>query len=148
MPLGLHNLKPKIRRRVRQRVGRGNASGSGTYSGRGQKGQRARSGGRKGLKRMGFKKTLQNIPKKRGFRSLYAKREVVNIIDLEKFFNAGDSVTPQSLARRGLISTYLHGVKILGTGELSKKLNVSGFFVSASAKQKIAKAGGIIKVES
>ncbi|PIY78798.1 MAG: 50S ribosomal protein L15, partial [Parcubacteria group bacterium CG_4_10_14_0_8_um_filter_35_7] len=88
MSLSLHNLKSR-KRKKRKRVGRGNASGHGTYSGRGLKGQKSRSGGKKGLKLKGFKVIIQNIPKTRGFKSIHPKMEIVNTGDLEKKFKEG-----------------------------------------------------------
>src|SRR3972149_575319 len=80
MTLSLHQLNPApASRHRRKRLGRGTASGHGTYSTRGQKGQRARTGGRPGLKRLGFKKILQGIPKNRGFNRPYKKKAVVNL---------------------------------------------------------------------
>lgn len=144
MSLTLHTIKPfpKSKKRSR-RVGRGLGS-RGTYSGRGQKGQRARSGGRKGLKLKGIKKMLLGIPKVRGFKSFYPKMKVVNISDLDKNFKDGDKVTPETLRKVGMIDKIRAGVKILGDGELSKKLEVEGCAVSSRAKEKIEKAGGKI----
>lgn len=143
MPLTLYNLKPSsgaIKRR--KRVGRGNASGHGTYSGRGQKGQRARSGGRKGLKLKGMRRRLLQIPKKRGFRSLYPKLAVVNVGALENKFPAGAEIAPAILKQRGLIEKDKIRVKILGDGALTKNFIIKHCAVSKSAKEKIEKAGG------
>ena len=80
--LTLKNLKPKKAKKAK-RVGRGNASGTGTYAGRGLKGQRSRSGGKGGLKLMGLKQTFSKLPKNKGFTSPHAKLNVINIEDLE-----------------------------------------------------------------
>jgi large subunit ribosomal protein L15 len=145
MPLTLHNLKPfSGSKKKSRRTGRGNASGRGTYSGRGQKGQRARSGGRKGLKILGLKRMVQNIPKRRGFRSLYQKPEVINVGTLN-LFETGTKVTPKLLLEKHLVRETKNGVKILGDGELKVTLFVSGCQLSQSAKKKIEKAGGRIE---
>lgn len=145
MPIELHELKPaKGARRKRRRVGRGPGSGRGTYAGRGLKGQRARAGGKKGLKLKGLRGILMSIPKKRGFKSIYPKMEIVNIRQLQKKFKSGEAVTPEALMKKGLIDTIKRGVKILGEGEIKKKLTIVGCAVSESAKKKIEKAGGKI----
>lgn len=141
MTLTLSNLKPAHgSSKKRTRIGRGGKRG--TYSGRGMKGQKARSGGRSGLKALGFKQTLQRVPKLRGFRSLKSKMAVINLSDLDKAFNDGDTVTPKELIKSGLISSIKGGVKILGSGQLSKKLKVSVNSFSVSAKEAIEKVGG------
>lgn len=144
MALALHKIKsfPNSRKKVK-RVGRGLGS-KGTYSGRGQKGQRARSGGRKGLKLLGMRKIILSTPKLRGFKSPYPKMIAINILSLEKKFNDGERVTPKTLLEKGLLGKMNVAVKILGDGELKKKLTVSGCAVSASAREKIEKAGGKI----
>lgn len=143
MTLTLHNIKPAPgAKKKRKRVGRGNASGHGTYSTRGQKGQRARSGGKAGLKRVGLKSLLQKIPKARGFKSGYAKPAVVNLQDLEKRFNDGALINAKQLLAKGLIRTAKNGVKILAEGELTKKLKIQADGFSQGALAKIKKAGG------
>lgn len=144
MELSLANLK-SYQRKDRKRVGRGDASGHGTYSGRGQKGQKSRSGGRKGLKRMGLKQFLRQIPKKRGFKSFYPKRQVVNIGDLEKKFKENEIITPEKLMEKGLLKSAYPGVKILAQGKLTKKLIVRAHGFSKSAESAIKKAGGRIE---
>lgn len=141
--LSLHNLKinKKAKKRAK-RVGRGNASGHGTYSTRGLKGQRSRSGGKKGLKKLALKKQLASKPKLGGFNSLRPKMITVNVAELEKNFNAGELVNPAKLLEKGLIRRIKPGVKILGDGKLTKKLNVFAHDFSESAKQAIIKAGG------
>ena len=122
MTLNLHTIKPATGSvKKRKRVGRGNASGHGTYSCRGLKGQRSRSGGKSGLKKMGMKTILKNIPKKRGFKSKRPKNQVVNLFDLNEHFKDGDAVSPQSLFKAGLIDTIKEPVKILNNGELKLK---------------------------
>lgn len=145
MPLTLHTIKPfsGSKKKVK-RVGRGLGS-TGTYSGRGQKGQRARSGGRKGLKLLGMKRIIMSTPKLRGFKSPYPKMIAVKISSLDKKFADGERVTPKTLLEKGLVGKMKVAVKILGDGELKKKLVIEGCAVSASAKEKIEHAGGTIK---
>ena len=145
--LGLHNLKVSPGSKTRKRrVGRGNASGKGNYSGRGMKGQRARSGGKAGLKLKGIKGYLQKIPKSKGFHSLQPRREEVNLRDLEKVFAAGEVITPKSLLASGLVKTIKKGIKVLGQGELKKKLEIEANAFSKTAEKAIIKAGGKITI--
>lgn len=146
MTFALHNLKPAAgATHRRKRLGRGNASGHGTYSGKGQKGQRARSGkGRERLRRIGMKKLLQSTPKVRGFRSMYARALVTNVGDIDRLFASGSVVTPRALRAAGLVRGD-GTVKILGEGSLTKKITLRGCVVSASAKTKIEKVGGTIE---
>ncbi|MFA6428675.1 MAG: 50S ribosomal protein L15 [Candidatus Buchananbacteria bacterium] len=140
--LTLTNLKPAVgAKKKSQRVGRGNA-GSGTYSGRGQKGQRARSGGRGGLKMLGLKQIVRRIPKQRGFKSIYEKPSVVNLQDLENNFADGETVTAKKILEVGLVKKIKWGVKILGKGKITKALKVKAVSYSVSAKEAIVKAGG------
>ena len=140
MTLALHNIrKSKGSSKKKKRVGRGNASGHGTYSTRGLKGQRSRSGGKNKLKLKGMKKIIQNIPKKRGFKGKMNKIQIVNFRSLEKSFNAGEKVNPKSLLKRGIIDNIRDEVKILGDGSLSKKLVIEGCSISKQAKDKIGK---------
>ncbi len=143
--LTLHNLKPaKGATKGRKRVGRGWSS-KGKYSGRGMKGQRSRSGGKSGLKKKGLRQVMLNIPKKRGFKSPHPKLENVNVSDLAKNFADGDLVTPKVLLQKGLIDTTKNGVKVLGNGEISVRIDIKDCKVSEVAKTKIEKAGGGIK---
>ncbi len=145
MTMRLNNLqlRPGAKHRVK-RVGCGTSSGHGKTSGRGGKGQTARSGG---SVRLGFEggqmPLLRRIPK-RGFnnKSFGTHFATVNVGDLEALFDNGAVVTPDALAERGLVIRKLAGVKILGDGDLTKKLTVKAQSFSASAKEKIAKAGG------
>ncbi|MFA6550944.1 MAG: 50S ribosomal protein L15 [Patescibacteria group bacterium] len=145
--LSLHTIKPgKGATKKRKRIGRGDSSGHGTYSGRGQKGQKSRSGGKKGLKRFGMKQILLKTPKLRGFRSLQAKNQVVNLTDISRCFKEGSSVSPKSLAGADLITSATEKVKILGTGELKiKNLTFENVKVSKSVAEQVAKMGGTIK---
>ncbi|TAL20601.1 50S ribosomal protein L15 [Patescibacteria group bacterium] len=131
-------------RRKKKRLGRGNASGHGTYSTRGMKGQRARSGGRRGLKKKGMKRLLASLPKIGGFRSLKIKPESVTLAALAGHFRDGEEVTLNALKRRGLVSARARGAKIIGGAELKKKLIVRGLAASAGAKSAIEGAGGTV----
>lgn len=145
--LTLHNLKVDRRAKHKpKRVGRGNASGHGTYSGRGLKGQKSRSGGKGGLKRRGLRQLLRNKPKIGGFKSLKPKMKTVNIDQLDKAFEAGEIVTSKKLLAKNLIKDNKSGVKVLGQGKLTKKLTVVADSFSESAKKAIIEAGGIIKL--
>lgn len=142
MSLTLHTLKPADgSKRSKKRIGRGLAS-TGTYSGRGLKGQRARSGGRSGLQLKGIRQIMLSTPKKKGFNSGRLKPEVVNLSDLSKVFASGNKVTPKVLLEKGLISEGTRGVKILGNGSIAIKLTVTDCAISESAKKKIEDAGG------
>ncbi len=128
--MDLSSLKaPK--RKTKRRVGRGDASGAGTYSGRGNKGQRSRSGGKGGLKYKGLKMSLTKLPKLKGFKSYRKELDVINLKDLESNYKEGATVE-------------LPGVKVLGQGELKKKLEIKASGWSKSAEDAIIKAGGTI----
>ena len=144
MTMQANTISSKGTRKNKKRVGRGNASQKGTYSGRGMKGQRSRSGGKKGLARRAFKAYLQKIPKLRGFKSMAIKKEVVTTASINRVFNDGDIVTPRSLNKKGLVDKPQHGVKIVLRGELSKPVTVKSCAVSKQAKQAIESAGGQI----
>jgi large subunit ribosomal protein L15 len=149
--LSLSTLKPSSARRARKRVGRGLGSGKGRYSGRGIKGQKARAGS--GKMRPGFEggqmPVYMRLGKKRGPYSKDAmpmgphrtRVAAVNVRDLERF---DGEVTPEALKEAGLIRNTRIDVKILGAGELTKKLSVSAHLFSATAREKIEKAGGSI----
>ena len=144
----LHELRPQEGSTTApKRLGRGVGSGLGKPSGKGHKGQKARSGGGK---RPGFEggqmPLTRRIPK-RGFTNIYRKEyATVNVSALERFDN-DTVVTPELLLESGLIGKILDGVKILGGGELTKKLTVSVDKVTASAKEKIEANGGKVEVK-
>lgn len=145
MTFTLYNLKPaKGSARRRRRVGRGHGSGRGTYSGRGIKGQKARTGGRNRLRQKGIRQMLLAQPKLGGFRSLHPKAAIVNLETLERVFPAKATVNPKELRSRGLVSEIKAGVKILSGGELTKAFTITGCSVSKSAKAKIIAAGGTV----
>lgn len=133
-------------RQVRNRVGRGQGSGNGKTAGKGQKGQLSRSGGGKGPGFEGGQTPIYKRIPKRGFtnvnRKVYA---VLNLSDLNRF-EEGAAVTPETLKAAGLIKKELAGIKILGNGNLEKKLSVACHAISASAKAAIEKAGGTVEV--
>jgi large subunit ribosomal protein L15 len=144
MAMRLHNLQPRPGAKHRtKRLGSGESSGHGKTSGRGGKGQTARSGG---SIRLGFEggqmPLLRRIPK-RGFNNAAFRTEfaLVNVEQLN-VFDSGATVTPETLVERGVIRRTLDGVKILGDGELKKKLTVKAQRFSGSAREKITKAGG------
>jgi large subunit ribosomal protein L15 len=149
--LNLSNLKPAAARRARKRIGRGLGSGKGRYAGRGIKGQKARSGSNK--MRPGFEggqnPIYMRLGKQRGQYSKDAMpigphrthAQAVNVRDLERF---DGSVTPDELKQAGLIRSTRIDVKILGGGELNKKLTVSAHLFSKSAREKIEGAGGSV----
>ena len=142
----LHEMKSMAPRTARKRVGRGPGSGLGKTSGRGQKGQNARSGGgvRPGFE--GGQTPLARRLPKRGFTNINRKEyAVVNVEDLNRFED-GTVVTPALLKEVGLVRKELNGVKILGNGELTKKLNVTAAKLSKSAVEAIETAGGKAEV--
>lgn len=138
--LQYHTL-PHRRGKKKYRVGRGNAR-RGNYSGRGIKGQRARSGGKGGLKLRGLKQSMLAVPKKRGFQSANVRVQIVNLADLERVFTDGATVDRTALSAQGLIQSLRHPVKILGKGVLTKRLVVHAHAVSATAQEALRKAGG------
>ena len=143
----LEELKPAEGSKHRAKiVGRGIGSGTGKTSGKGHKGQTARSGGgvRPGFE--GGQMPLYRRLPKRGFKNIFAKQYVsINVEELNKF-DDGAEVTAEALMDKGIISKALDGVKILGRGEVTKKVNVKVAKYSASAKEKIEKAGGKAEV--
>jgi len=131
----LHQVKPIHSSKRKKRVGRGGKRG--TYSGRGIKGQRARAGHKI---RPEIRDFIKKIPKKRGYRfkSFRPKPEIVNLRDLEKYFQEGEVVSPQTLLEKGLIGRIkgrVPEVKILGSGELKKKLIIENCQMSKSVKK-------------
>ena len=153
-PLSLSNLKPAQERRARKRVGRGLGSGKGRYSGRGIKGQKARSGSHK--MRAGFEggqmPAYMRMGKQRGSTSKDAMpigpfmtySQPVNLAALEERFDADADVTVEALKEVGLIKKTSIDVKVLGNGDLTKKLNVTAHRFSKTAAEKIEAAGGSV----
>lgn len=141
MAITLHNLRATSgAKQSKRRNGRG-LGRKGTTAGRGQKGQKSRTGVG-GLKRLGMRKLILSTPKLRGFRSLATGEAVVNVGDLNRAYIAGEVVSPRTLEKKGLITSTKHGVKVLGGGELAVAVTVKGCTVSASAAAKIASIGG------
>ena len=145
----LNDLKPaEGAKKSRKRIGRGNSSGHGTTAGRGYKGQLSRSGGGKGAGFEGGQQPLaMRLPKLPGFtnhsRVEYAP---VNVARLDATFADGDTVDAAALVEKGIIKSDSIPVKVLGDGELTKKLTVKVDKVSASAKSKIEAAGGKVEL--
>lgn len=142
MTLSLHSIHPSSgAKRSRKRIGRGLSKG-GSYSGRGVKGQRARSGGRSGLQLKGLRSLMLSTPKARGFHSSAEKPVIVHLTDLARVFHEGDRITPQVLQKKQLIVDARKPVKILSDGSLSFSVEIEGCLVSAPARKKIEAAGG------
>ena len=130
----------------RKRVGRGDGSGHGTYSGRGCKGQKSRSGGKttRGFEG-GQLPLIRRLPRKRGFTNIFkAEYSVVNI-DKLSVFEAGSEVTPEKLVAAGVVKSLKHPVKILAEGDIDRPLVVKANRFSAAAKAKIEAAGGTVE---
>jgi large subunit ribosomal protein L15 len=152
--LNLHTLKPAQERKDRKRVGRGLGSGKGRYSGRGIKGQKSRAGSKK--MPAGFEGGQtpidMRLPKLRGNTSADAMpigpfrtySHPVNLRDLDRVFADGDTVDLDAMVEKGLLKNTKIDVKVLGTGDLSKKLAVTAHSFSASAREKITAAGGSV----
>jgi len=152
--LNLSNLKPAQARRDRKRVGRGLGSGKGRFSGRGIKGQKSRAGSH--MMRVGYEggqmPLYMRTAKLRGNTSADAMpigpfrtySQPVNLRDLEARFDAGEEVTPESLKAKGLIRSLRKDVKLLGVGELTKKLQITVHGASATARNKVEAAGGTL----
>jgi large subunit ribosomal protein L15 len=139
----LNDLRPAIgASKNRKRIGRGTGSGHGKTATKGHKGQKARSGGSIKAGFEGGQMPMQRRLPKRGFTPLTKKvYAIVNIGQLE-IFEAGSSIDADALLASGLIGTVADGIKVLGTGELSKSVTIKAHKFSASAKEKIAAAGG------
>jgi large subunit ribosomal protein L15 len=146
--MNLHEVNQGIHKhRRKKRLGRGPGSGLGKTSGRGHNGQRSRAGHSQSVVFQGGTMPLVRRVPKRGFTNRWAlKIGEVNLRDLEARFEAGEEVTPESLKARNLASHRYDELKILGNGELTKKLKVSAHRFSKSAREKIEKAGGEIVV--
>ena len=141
----IHELKPKHKNKTKKRVGRGGKKG--TYSGKGNKGQKSRAG-RKMVPII--RELIKKYPKLKGYRRFVLEdySAVVNLETLEKTSKDGETINPENLIKKGIISK-IKGrapkVKILGTGKLTKKLIVENCKTSKTAKEAIEKAGGNIK---
>src|SRR5690242_20111589 len=141
-----HDLKPNPgSTHSKRRLGRGNSSGRGTYSGRGIKGQHARSNNPRRFFEGGQTELMRRLPRKKGFTNPFrVEYSAVNVRDLDRF-EEGAEITPESLKASGLVKHLRNPVKVLGTGDISRKLTVRAHKFSMSAKEKIEAAGGKIE---
>ena len=148
MIMKLNELNRAPEAKSRKRVGRGPGSGMGKTSTRGQKGQKSRSGASIPAWFQGGQTPLYRRVPKRGFNNARFRTEyaTINLSDLNKYFNDGEEVTPEILKEKGIIKQQLCGVKVLGNGELEKKLTVKANRFSSSAVTKIESAGGKAEV--
>src|SRR5919112_2083433 len=144
MAIGLNNLRPAEGSTHRKkRVGRGPGSGLGKTAGRGNKGQKSRSGYSSKIGFEGGQMPLQRRLPKRGFTNIFKKEWLeISLAKLEESFNAGDEITPEILHERGLIKKAKHDLVILGTGDITKALNISAHRFTKTSKDKIEKASG------
>ncbi len=144
----LNELTASPEAKVRKRVGRGPGSGMGKTSTRGQKGQKSRSGVSIPAWFQGGQTPLYRRVPKRGFKNTQFRVQyaTINLSDLNRYFNDGDIVTPELLKEKGIIKKQLCGVKVLGNGELEKKLTIKANRFSSSAVTKIESAGGKAEV--
>ena len=145
MAIALNNLRPaKGSTHRKKRVGRGPGSGLGKTAGRGEKGQKSRSGYSRKIGFEGGQMPLHRRLPKRGFTNIFKKRWLeVSLAALDRHFQPNDEVTPEVLHSRGIIKKAKDDVVVLGTGELSKPLRVSAHRFTKSAREKIKKAGGV-----
>lgn len=143
--LQVHTIKAATGSRHRlKRIGRGNASGHGTSSTRGGKGQTARSGGRRGLALKGFRRLMQSAPKLRGFKSLTEKPVAIYLFDLERNFQKGETVDVKALQEKHLLSANVKTAKVVLKGEITKSLIVV-IPCTKGAAEKITAVGGEVK---
>jgi len=146
MAISLNTLKPaKGSTHKKKRVGRGPGSGLGKTAGRGEKGQKSRSGYSRKIGFEGGQMPLHRRLPKRGFTNIFKKRWLeISLAALDQHFNADEEITPEVLHDRGLIKKAKHDVVVLGNGEVSKALRVSAHRFTKSAREKIEKAGGSV----
>ena len=144
----LNELQKSPEAKNRKRLGRGPGSNWGKTAGHGQKGQKSRSGVSISAWFQGGQTPLYRRVPKRGFNNarFTVRYATLNLSDLNKFFNDGDEVTPEILKERGIIKKQLNGVKILGSGDLDKKLTIKANRFSSTAVTKIESAGGKVEV--
>lgn len=148
MALSLNNLHPaKGSTHRKKRLGRGPGSGLGKTSGRGEKGQKSRSGYSMKIGFEGGQMPLHRRLPKRGFTNIFKKKWIeVSLAALEKAFAENDEVTPEVMHHRGIIKKAKHDIVVLGNGDVSKSLKVSAHRFTKSAREKIEKAGGAVTV--
>src|SRR5882724_7096203 len=144
MTISLNSLRPaKGSTHKKKRVGRGPGSGLGKTAGRGEKGQKSRSGYSRKVGFEGGQMPLHRRLPKRGFTNIFKKRWLeVSLTALDRHFSANEEVTPELLHERGIIKKAKHDVVVLGSGELGKPLRISAHRFTRSAREKIEKAGG------
>jgi large subunit ribosomal protein L15 len=143
----LHELRPaEGARKSPKRVGRGTGSGLGRNAGKGEKGQKARSGGGVRLGFEGGQMPLYRRLPKRGFTNIFAKQYAEINVERLNIFEDGTEVTPELLLTKGIVKKSKNGIKILGNGELDKKLTVKAAKFTKSAAEKIEAAGGKVEV--
>lgn len=130
-------------RKVRKRIGRGNAAGQGTYAGRGLKGQKSRSG--KGVKR-GFEggqnRMIKGLPMKRGFTNIFKDKYILITLNTLEMFDAGSTINPIVLRENGYIKGPVNPVKVVGNGSISKAVTISAHKFTRTAREQIENAGG------
>jgi large subunit ribosomal protein L15 len=148
MALSLNNLRPaKGSTHKKKRLGRGPGSGLGKTAGRGEKGQKSRSGYSSKIGFEGGQMPLHRRLPKRGFTNIFKKHWIeVSLRALEQSFAANDEITPEAMHHRGIIKKAKHDIVVLGNGEVTKALKVSAHRFTKSAKEKIEKAGGTVTV--
>jgi len=148
MAIGLNNLRPaEGSTHKKKRVGRGPGSGLGKTAGRGNKGQKSRSGYSMKIGFEGGQMPLQRRLPKRGFTNIFKKQWIeVTLATLEQSFEAGDEITPETMHSRGVIAKGKRDIVVLGTGELTKALTISAHRFTKGARAKIEGAGGTINV--
>jgi large subunit ribosomal protein L15 len=148
MTLSLNNLRPaKGSTHKKKRLGRGPGTGLGKTAGRGEKGQKSRSGYSSKIGFEGGQMPLHRRLPKRGFTNIFKKQWVeVSLEALEKHFEADAEVTPEVMHKRGIIKKAKHDIVVLGNGDVSKSLKVSAHRFTKSAREKIEKAGGTVTV--
>jgi len=146
MAISLNSLKPaKGSTHKKKRVGRGPGSGLGKTAGRGEKGQKSRSGYSRKIGFEGGQMPLHRRLPKRGFTNIFKKQWLeISLAALDQHFEANEEITPEVLHVRGLIKKAKHDVVVLGNGEVSKALRVSAHRFTKSARQKIEQAGGTV----
>jgi large subunit ribosomal protein L15 len=149
MTISLHNLHPNPgATKTKKRLGRGRGSGTGKTSGKGVKGQKARPGHHGA--RLAFEGGQMPMPRripKRGFKNPFRiELFPINVATLERVFEAGATVDLEALRNKGLVPKLVEHVKILGEGEITKSLTIKAYRASATAKEKIERAGGTVEV--
>ena len=144
MALSLNNLKPAVgSTHKKKRIGRGPGSGLGKTAGKGHKGQKSRSGYSSKIGFEGGQMPLQRRLPKRGFTNIFKTKWIeISLAKIEENFESGEAITPEILHERGLIKKAKHDLVILGTGDVTKALNISAHRFTKTAKDKIEKAGG------